>query len=397
MKKLLMIGAGFLQSYVIRKAKALGYWVEALDGNRNAVGFQYADNYSAVDIVNPYACLRYAENAHIDGGLTVATDYGVVTTSYIAEKLGLPGLNLESAALIKNKFRTRSRLLERKIDGIDQIYEIRKNDDISTLRKSLRYPVMVKPCDGSGSRGACMVSCEGELEQACRNAIGLSHIGSAIVESYIGGSEYGAEAIVIDGIPHVLAIIKKQMTEPPFYAELGHTIPNDLDSEVEANAIRLAENVIRALGINFGAVNMDLKISTSGEVHLVDIGARMGGNMIGSHIIPYGTGIDYMKGIICSAMGDSVNLSAGEKKAIASKLLAFRGGVVRRLPDFVALEREYEVEIHHHLSIGDIVHSYRSNLDGCGYVIACGGDAEDVQRRAAFVRDKIEEYIFQES
>ena len=258
-------------------------------------------------------------------------------------------------------------------------------------------PLFGKVCTPEHPIGACMVSREGELEQACRNAIGLSHIGSAIVESYIGGSEYGAEAIVIDGIPHVLAIIKKQMTEPPFYAELGHTIPNDLDSEVEANAIRLAENVIRALGINFGAVNMDLKISTSGEVHLVDIGARMGGNMIGSHIIPYGTGIDYMKGIICSAMGDSVNLSAGEKKAIASKLLAFHGGVVRRLPDFVALEREYEVEIHHHLSIGDIVHSYRSNLDGCGYVIACGGDAEDVQRRAAFVRDKIEEYIFQES
>ena len=36
---------------------------------------------------------------------------------------------------------------------------------------------------------------------------------------------------------------------------------------------------------------MDLLVTDDEKIHIVDIGARMGGNLIGSHIIPYGTGI----------------------------------------------------------------------------------------------------------
>jgi hypothetical protein len=59
-----------------------------------------------------------------------------------------------------------------------------------------------------------------------------------------------------------------------------------------------------ALNVNHGSVNMDLLITESGDVHIVDIGARMGGNLIGSHIIPMGTGIDYMGNMIRAAVGD---------------------------------------------------------------------------------------------
>ena len=46
MKKILIIGAGFLQQFVIKKANELNYYVFALDGNPNAIGFKYADENS---------------------------------------------------------------------------------------------------------------------------------------------------------------------------------------------------------------------------------------------------------------------------------------------------------------------------------------------------------------
>ena len=56
MKKLLVIGAGFLQTFVIKKAKEMGYTVLTVDANPNAEGFAYADKYAIINIVDEQAC-----------------------------------------------------------------------------------------------------------------------------------------------------------------------------------------------------------------------------------------------------------------------------------------------------------------------------------------------------
>ena len=117
---------------------------------------------------------------------------------------------------------------------------------------------------------------------------------------------------------------------------------------------------------------MDMIITSEGKVHIIDIGARMGGNMIGPCIIPYGTGIDYMGIMIKNAVGDKVEWDINSHEAVASKLLAFKGGVIKKLPDFSKLIESYGVEIYHHMSIGDKVNEYHTNLDGCGYIISKG-------------------------
>ena len=60
-----------------------------------------------VNIVDEKACLEYAKENQIDGELTAATDYGVLTAAYIAQEMGLPGLKYEVAQLIKNKYKVR--------------------------------------------------------------------------------------------------------------------------------------------------------------------------------------------------------------------------------------------------------------------------------------------------
>ena len=40
MKKILIIGAGFLQNFVIQKAKSMGYETYVLDGDPNAMGLK---------------------------------------------------------------------------------------------------------------------------------------------------------------------------------------------------------------------------------------------------------------------------------------------------------------------------------------------------------------------
>lgn len=396
MKKILIIGAGFLQDFVIQKAKKLGYETLAVDANPNAVGFEHADGYGVINIIDEKACLAYAQQEKIDGVLTAATDYGVLTAAYIAQEMHLPGLHYDVAKLIKNKFRVRKRLYECKVDDTEQAYEVDQDTDLDELCRKLEFPVMVKPCDGSGSRATSRVDTPGQFADACAAAMASSITHRAEVETFIVGKEYGAESIVVNNEVHVLGIMRKWMTQPPYYAELGHAIPTDLPPEIEERARQCVENAIKALGINFGSVNMDMLITAEGKIHIVDVGARMGGNMIGPCVIPYGTGTNYVENMIRAAVGDPVDWTPARSGAVATRLLAFNDGVVKQLPDFAALEEKYDVEIYHHMELGQKVNEYHTNLDGCGYIVAKTNKVETAIKRTETVLELIKRTVFRD-
>lgn len=396
MKKILIIGAGYLQHFLIKKAKEMGYYTLSVDADPNAIGFRFSDKYAVINIVDEDACLKFAMEEHIDGVLTAATDYGVLTASYIADKMGLPGLNYESAKLIKNKYLVRKCLFENKVDDTEQAYEVDSTTDIKKISKQLIYPVMVKPCDGSGSRGASRVDKAENLENACKYAMAGSITHRAEIESFILGLEYGAESLVVNGEVHVLGIMKKWMTEPPYYAELGHAIPCGLSDDLVNKIKDCVSNAIKALNVNHGSVNMDMLITNEGKVHIIDIGARMGGNMIGPCIIPYATGIDYMGLMLKAAVGEKVTFDGMSGLPTVSRLLAFPQGIVKTLPDFNKIEKDYGVEIYHHIKLGDEINEYQTNLDGCGYIIVKDKDFNKAITIADEVLTIIRETIFEE-
>ena len=397
MKKLLMLGGGFLQKYVIRKAKTLGYYVLCLDADPNAVGFAIADEHAVINIVDEEACLAYARDKQVDGVLTAATDFSVLTMSRIAEELHLPGINYQSAKVIKNKALVRKRLFEANADDTGISYEIDSVDDIADILPKIKFPVMMKPVDGSGSRGASKVEKAEDFVKAAEFAMNGSITHRAVAEPFIEGKEYGVESFVDNGVIHVLGVMQKDMTLPPYYAELGHAIPSGLTPELETKVKSCVYRAIFALGVNHGSVNMDLLITNEGNVHIVDVGARMGGNLIGSHIIPMGTGIDYMGNMIRAAVGDATNWKPEwQPKPVATKLLALTPGIIKKLPNFDQIAAEYNVQIEHHLHVDDTITPYRTNLDGCGYVVAHDIDVELSIALASEVRNIIDKLIVRE-
>ena len=397
MKKLLMLGGGFLQKYVIRKAKAMGYYVLCLDADPNAVGFDIADEHAVINIVDEEACLAYARDKQVDGVLTAATDFSVLTMSRIAEELHLPGINYQSAKVIKNKALVRKRLFEANADDTGISYEIDSVEDIADILPKIKFPVMMKPVDGSGSRGASKVEKTEDFVKAAEFAMNGSITHRAVAEPFIEGKEYGVESFVDNGVIHVLGVMQKDMTEPPYYAELGHAIPSGLTPELETKVKSCVYRAIFALGVNHGSVNMDLLITNEGNVHIVDVGARMGGNLIGSHIIPMGTGIDYMGNMIRAAVGDATNWKPEwQPKPVATKLLALTPGIIKKLPNFDQIAAEYNVQIEHHLHEGNTITPYRTNLDGCGYVVAHDIDVELSIALASEVRNIIDKLIVRE-
>lgn len=395
MKKILVIGAGFLQSFIIKRAKEMGFHTITIDKNPDSVGFKYADEYEVIDIVNEKECLVYAQKNNIDGVLTAATDYGVLSASFIAKKMKLPGLNYEVAQTIKNKYLVRKVLFENNIDEMQQFYEVESLYDLNRIVSSIKFPVIVKPADGSGSKATRKVNSAKELKVACKEAIQSSIIKKALIEDFIEGVEYGIESFVYNNKTHILGIMGKYMSTPPTFAELGHHFPINLDvyEEVE-NVVKRA---IRALGINFGAVNMDVLISKDNRIYVIDIGARMGGNLIGSHIIPIGTGFDYMGNLIKASVGESIEVKLGTKKNyVVTRILALTPGIVKEIPDIETISKRNNVDIYHQLKIKMRINKYTNNLDGCGYIVSSGKSFDHVRKMANRAKQQLNKGIIRE-
>ena len=389
-----MLGGGFLQNFVILKAKQMGYRVLVLDADPNAMGFRNADEYAVINIVDEEACLKYAQEHKINGVLTAATDFSVLTMSRIAQEMHLPGVNYEAAKRIKNKAAVRKCLFDAHADDTGYSFEIGSLNEIPQLLSQVKFPIMMKPCDGSGSRGASRVDRAENFEKACKFAMDGSITHRAVAEPFVDGKEYGVESFVDNGEIHILGVMQKDMTLPPYYAELGHAIPSGLPQAIEEKIKSCVHKALVALGVNHGSVNMDLLLSENGDVHIVDVGARMGGNLIGSHIIPIGTGVDYMGNMIRAAVGDATDyIPLHEPKPVATKLLALTPGIVKALPDFDQIAKQYDVTIEHHLHVGDTINEYHTNLDGCGYVLATANIVDDAIAKAQHAKEIIDKSI----
>jgi biotin carboxylase len=317
--------------------------------------------------------------------------------SRIAQEMGLQGINYEAAKRIKNKAEVRKCLFDAKADDTGYSFEINSLEEASKILPQLKFPVMMKPCDGSGSRGASRVDRAEDFEKACKFAMDGSITRRAVAEPFVEGKEYGVESFVDNGEIHILGVMQKDMTLPPYYAELGHAIPSGLPIAIEEKIKTCVRKALVALGVNHGSVNMDLLLSESGDVHIVDVGARMGGNLIGSHIIPIGTGVDYMGNMIRAAVSDATDFtSQHDPKPVATKLLALTPGIVKALPSFEQIAKEYDVTIEHHLHVGDTINEYHTNLDGCGYVVATGMDVNAAIEKARKTKEIIDDMIVRE-
>jgi biotin carboxylase len=169
--------------------------------------------------------------------------------------------------------------------------------------EGFKFPLIVKPVDRSGSRGVTKVRFENELPEAIHYAITESFGKKAIIEEYIEGEEVSVETISWEGNHTILAITDKVTTGAPHFVELAHHQPSGLPKEIQDKIKTETIKCLNALDINFGAGHSEFKITSNGDVYIIEVGARMGGDFIGSHLVELSTGYDFLEGVIHIALG----------------------------------------------------------------------------------------------
>lgn len=296
---LAIIGAGYLQRPLVERAKEMGLKTLCFAWEEGAVCKDLADAFYPLSIREKEAILEVCRTQQIDGICTIASDVAAPTVAYVAQALGLPGNPYEVALRANDKGLMREAFAAAGVRA-PRHWTVGAGEALPQIET---WPLIVKPTDRSGSLGVTKVSTATQLAAAVNVGIHHSFSGKAIVEQFIEGREISVECISYQGTHHPLAITDKTTTGAPHFVELAHAQPAKFSAAEYAHIYDLTCHALDALGITHGASHSEFKITAQGEVYVMEIGARMGGDFIGSHLVQLSTGYDFLRGVIEAALG----------------------------------------------------------------------------------------------
>ena len=375
MKKLLIIGASILQVPAIKKAKEMGFTVGVIDYNPNAIGVPLADKFFNVSTIDIEGVADAAKRFEPDGIMTLATDMPMRSIARAAEKCSLPGISMDTAIKATDKGEM---IKSFEANGVEHpwYYILTDASSVDEVASKITYPCITKPTDNSGSRGVMLVHNEKELHEAINYSSENGRSGSVIVEEYMQGPEVSVEVVVFEGVPHVLQITDKLTTGAPHFVEMGHSQPSRLPTDGLEKIRDLACRAVRAVGIENGPAHVEIILTKDGP-KMVELGARMGGDCITTHLVPLSTGIDMIEATIKIACGEKPDLAPKFEKGSAIRFLDAPHGTITAIEGVdEACTIEGVREISFTKGVGDKVGEIGSSTDRVGFVIAQANTAE---------------------
>ncbi len=373
-ERILVIGASILQLPAILKAKDMDLCVGVVDYNRYAVGIPYADEFFNVSTIDEHGVYEAAKAFGADGIVTLATDLPILAVSFACNKLGLKGISYETAVKCTDKA---AMIKAFSSWGVEHpwFHVVDSIEMLSTIKSKIQYPCISKPTDNSGSRGVVLVNTEDELKDAVRYSSEHGRKGAVIIEEFMQGNEVSVELMVLNGIPHVLAITDKLTTGGPHFVEMGHSQPSCLGENDVDRIIDLASRAVKAVGIDNGPAHAEIMLTASGP-KMIELGARMGGDCITTHLVPLSTGIDMVKATIQLALGQTPDLKVRHSKGAAIRYLGVCGGVIKEVDGIEQAELIKGVkEITILKKVGETVCSITNSTERVGFVVAQGYNA----------------------
>jgi biotin carboxylase len=397
MKKLLMLGGSHFQVPAIKYAKSVGYHVITADYLPDNPGHKYSDEYYNVSTIDERKVLELAEKTKLDGIVSYASDPGAPTAAYVAEKLSLPGNPYESVRTLQRKDLFRRFL---KKNG----FLVPESDAFRNLEKAKVFaaerlnhgPIVVKPADSSGSKGVKKLPSIDDFEKNFNNAMLYSKEKIVVIEDFIEKATYEMDG---DGF-----VWQGNLTFRCFgnqhndidcnpYVPMGISFPYLQEKSLQQKAHDLVESILTKLNMRLGGLNIEYLTNKDGEIYILEIGPRNGGNLI-PEVIKLSTGVDLIAYAVDSALGkDCSDLKMVETRGFYSSYIlhAKKDGKVKNIHIDSAMKSKI---IHQNILVkpGDSVYKFNGSNNTLGTFILSFNDQEEM----IYLLDRMTDYIFVE-
>ncbi len=372
----MFVGAGPHQLKGIVRAKNMGLFVIASDGNSEAPGFGVADLPYVVNVKDKEANLKIARENAIDGVLSIASEVSIKTVAYISQVIGLPGINSEVAHKCTDKEQMRKAFHDAGLPGPESEVAF-SLEELFYKADKIGFPVVVKPADSAGSRGVNRVDNKNGLKRAFLGAMKYSGKQKILVEAFLDGVESSVEAFVHDKDIHILTLSDKVRTPPPHLLDTTVIFPSAHPKAIQEQMVEMMVKAISGIGINLGPVHFEFMLTDDGPVP-VELAARGPGFKVFTDIIPRITGIDILGELIKCALSEKPDLRKNKDLASVLKFIETKPGKIKKISgteEAKKIEGVCELEIY--LKEGDTVNSLTCGDDRIGHFISFANTREE--------------------
>ena len=195
-KKLLILNGSHGEISLINAAKTLGFYVITTGKDPSLLGHSYADENIFADYSDFEAVCKIAETKQIDAVVSCSNDFGIITASYVAEKLHLGGHDpFETTCKLHHKDTFRQLVEKYEIhapraiafDSTEKAYNVKMD-----------FPIIVKPIDLTGGKGVTKVSNDDELIPAVDKAFNMTRAGKIVIEPFVKGTAHSFSTFLIN-------------------------------------------------------------------------------------------------------------------------------------------------------------------------------------------------------
>ena len=307
MRKILIVGGGVNQTPLVLASKREGYFTIVVDyAGEKCPAYTVADrlyNESTQDEEDIY---EVAQKEGIDGIISNSEPSMLIVNS-IAEKLGLNGNPVEGIKdlISKNRFRELQRRAGVYAPGH---FEVTTAEEAVSVSERLSFPVIVKPCMSSASRGCKVIEKfdSEEISGAFKECQRLSRNQKAVVEEFVsmpslqtieGDIFVFGDEILWDGLFYTDRASWAPMVP------MTYTGPMLIEEERQNRIKNSVSRVLKKAGVRFGEFNMEGFFTKPGEFFIIEINARQGGNFLPDFIHRF-TGIDYNRLLVTTCVND---------------------------------------------------------------------------------------------
>lgn len=302
----MILGGGMNQVPLIDMAKDLGYYTFVCDMRNSVKGVGIADEYLAIDYMDKKAVLIAAQDKQIDGIIS-NSEPAMLSVAYVSQELCLPGNSVNSIKTLLSKELFRS--LQKKIGVYSPTHiTVSTFDELLEKVLGLKYPLIMKPTESSGTRGITKISgyAESVLKQVYDTCKKYSRNGFVTVEEYVeikNSYVIGAEIFVIgsdviwDGFYH-----QNRSAKIPLVPS-AEIFPAALSKDEIEMAKDVIHKILNAAEIKFGEYNIELYFTIDHQVFIIEMNPRQGGNNLPLLVKEY-CGIDLTRLFVTMAVGE---------------------------------------------------------------------------------------------
>jgi biotin carboxylase len=302
----------------------------------------------------------------VDGVLAFAEPH-VMAAALVASELGLPGPGLLAATVSRNKLFSRHLLARHGL--LQPRFGLAYGADSALEWAAGRSPLVLKPLSSQGSSGVRVAYDADDV----RAWVDAESPAAFLVEEYLPGPEYSAEAVVADGRVVFTNVTGKVTTRPPYCVELAHQVPAACPTATRQAIEDLARAVVAAVRMAAGIMHLEVKVEPRG-VHVVEFAVRTPGDHI-MDLIHLATGVDIFDAVVATALGVDADLTASRSGVACAWYPELPPGLVASVEGLDAIAALPGVA-HHWLSLqpGDEIAALRSSNERFGPFILTAAD-----------------------